>query len=431
MRLRIAVFPILVILSGVHSLPAQSQHRTPVVLILLRSSTGTETRSLRALIVDAITVEMEARDIEAVPASNAFTDDSEVFSIAEGRKADFAVSGTFTPAGGSVDLHLRWFDIQQKKTFPGTSLSAPLDLKFDSVIADFIGQMLDDHQEEAASLPAIPPPLPPQEPVKPPEPPRRPSWPNRRRRRKARPCRSRAPEPAPRPRALPRPSPLFFSISSAPFIPVFKASAYVQTVGLSASVEGEYRFPVGHGLLGIVAASGMHYFHAQKVSVADAFVVPVGAGAVDRTLTGSPIDFSLKAEAGPAIFVLMPAGGGSSLGLVPYLSAGMGLTVSFSPHLGASVQLDYIAIMVPDAIMGFTPSVGFNARLRRDADVKSRGRIMAQMGRRLFRAGRFLLPCGLSCGFLRNAGPEERERPGERNHLEHHGAQPGRQAGSV
>ena len=106
----------------------------------------------------------------------------------------------------------------------------------------------------------------------------------------------------------------------------------------------------------------MHYFHAQKVSVADAFVVPVGAGAVYRTLTGSPIDFSLKAEAGPAIFVLMPAGDGSSIGLVPYVSAGMGLTVSFSPHLGASVQLDYIAIMVPDAIMGFTPSVGFNAR---------------------------------------------------------------------
>ena len=139
-------------------LPAGPQPRTPVIVVLLHSSTGTEARSLRALIVDAITVEMEGRDIDAVPADGSFTEDSEVVSIAEGRKADFAVSGTYALAGGSVELHFMWFDLHEKKTFPEASLSAPLDLMFDSVVSDFVGQMLDEHQERLTSLPALPQP---------------------------------------------------------------------------------------------------------------------------------------------------------------------------------------------------------------------------------------------------------------------------------
>ncbi len=155
MGFRIVVLSFLIIFFGAVFVPA-AQHRTPVVLILLRSSTGTETRSFRVLIVDAITVEMASRDIDAVSTNDGFTEDSQVLSIAEGRKADFAVSGAYTLAGGSVELHLRWFDLRQKKAFPDASLSAPLDLKFDSVLAGFVGQILDDHKQELVSLPPSP-----------------------------------------------------------------------------------------------------------------------------------------------------------------------------------------------------------------------------------------------------------------------------------
>ncbi|MGA2762995.1 MAG: hypothetical protein ABSG17_06490 [Spirochaetia bacterium] len=345
MQFRIAVPSLLFALLTLLPLRCDPASRVPVVLVLLHSSTVEETSSLRSLIVDAITVELEGRDIAAVPSEEKLADDHAVFSLAQREKADFALAGTYTLVEQSVQLSLRWYDVGEKKTFPDAILWGPLDLSFDSVVSHLVGQVLDAQTERLTSLPPLPRP-PPASAAPPAAPPaENPS------------SVGRVPPAAP-----PKASPLSFSVGSAPFIPVFKASAYIPTVGLSISVVGEYRFPLGVGLLGIIGVSGIDLFHAEKASVADAFAIPIGAGIVYRTLSGSLIDFALRADAGPSIFVLSPGGGGTTIGVVPFFSTGLGVTMNFSNFLAASVDLDYVAILVPDAIMGFVPSVALDMR---------------------------------------------------------------------
>ena len=346
MQFRIAIPSLLFALLTLLPLRCDPASRVPVVLVLLHSSTVEETPSLRSLIVDAITVELEGRDIAAVSSEEKLADDHAVFSLAQKEKADFALAGTYTLVDQNVQLSLRWYDVGEKKTFPDAILWGPLDLSFDSVVSHLVGQVLDAQTERLTSLPPLPRPLPPA-PAAPPA---------------ASPAENASSVARVPPAAPPKASPLSFSVGSAPFIPVFKASAYIPTVGLSISVVGEYRFPLGVGLLGIVGVSGIDLFHAEKASVADAFAIPIGAGIVYRTLSGSLVDFALRADAGPSIFVLSPGGGGTSIGVVPFFSTGLGVTMNFSNFLAASVNLDYVAILVPDAIMGFVPSVALDMR---------------------------------------------------------------------
>ncbi len=346
MQRKKAVPLLLFALSGLTVLYSQPA-RVPVVLVLLHSPQGTETPSLRALIVDAISVELEAHDASTVASDDAVTGSSEVFAIAEKKQADFAINGTYRLQGKDVELAVSWYDLGERKVFPEVKASGLLDLSFDSVVSRLVEELLDRHEQRLASLPPFPAPTAPGQPVTTPAP---------------SPSVDRV-SPSSLPSVRPKASPLSFSVGTAPFIPLFKASAYIPTVGLSFAAEGEYRFPFGAGLLGISGASGIHIFHAEKASVADAFAVPIAGGIVYRTVSGSLIDFAVKALAGPAIFGLTPAGGETSFGLVPFLSTGLSVTMNLSALLAASVNFDYVAILVPDAIMGFAPSVAIDMRL--------------------------------------------------------------------
>jgi hypothetical protein len=328
MRFCFVAFSFLMVLAPARILPAVTQHRTPVVLILLRSSTGAEARSLRALIVDAITVEMEARDIDAVSSNDGFTEESEVFSIAEGRKADFAVSGTYMLAGGSVEVHLRWFDLQEKKVFPDASLSASLDLRFDSAVSGFIGQMLDEHQERLVSLPALPPPaLPP--PASSPQ------------------------EPAPASKRAPTSTRLLVSGGFAPFLPAGAASYYFG-LGYLPSLLVSLLVPTPVGPVGIGIYAGVDYFAAVGlVDTSDNYLIHFG------------VDFRYELDAGlfrpffhlvggPSILVMVTGSQGTLTDLMPFLKSGIGL----------SALIDYdVYFETPYFLMGFSPSLNMAVRL--------------------------------------------------------------------
>lgn len=325
-------------LAALHSNPS----RAPVILILLHSSDATETPSLRSVIIQAITAELESRSATAVSTDETATGTSAILAFAQKKKADFAISGTYSLSGREVLLSLAWFDVGLGKSYPEISSEGSLDLSFDVVVSRLVGDLLAGQEQRLASLPPLPPPEPPAVEQKP------------------------APEaPATTVPVSPvtRVSRVAFTLGSAPFIPVFKASAYIPGIGLSLSAEGEYRFPLRSGLLGIALETGLHLFYAEKASTADAFAVPIAAGVVYRTATGSFVDFVVRVQGGPSIFIMVPAGGGTSVGVVPYVSSGLGLTMNFSTFLAASVSLDYVAIMVPDAIMGFAPTVTLDMRL--------------------------------------------------------------------
>jgi hypothetical protein len=323
--------------------------RIPVILVLLHTSDKEETPSLRTVIVDAITVDLQTRSAIALTSDQAVDDAPGILSLARSMKADFVISGTYSLADRQVKLGLTWYDVELGKAYPEVRTEGSLDLSFDTVVSRLVADLLAGHEERLASLPLLPSSAPPAaaqtpapEPVAPAAPP--------------------APvETMPLARTQ-RVSPLSFSVGSAPFIPVFKASGYIQNVGLSFSVEGEYRFPLSGGLLGIMAESGIHLFHAERASTANAYAIPIAAGVTYRTITGSFVDFAAQVNAGPSLFILSPASGGSSIGVVPFLSSGLGLTMNFSAPLAASAHLDYVAIFVPDVIMGFVPSVAIDVR---------------------------------------------------------------------
>ena len=60
--------------------------------------------------------------------------------------------------------------------------------------------------------------------------------------------------------------------------------------------------------------------------------------------------------------MMTPAGGQSVTGVVPFLTAGVELTLTLFEHVGLSIQLAYVAYFVQDAIMGFNPSIALNTR---------------------------------------------------------------------
>ncbi len=337
------------VLCGLSAVPGASDaraHRTPVVLVLITSPERGQDEALRSLIVDSVKLELESRDIRAVTSDVSSIDASAVYRLSSDAKADFAVAGSYTRQGGGVVLQLVWYDIGRKIAFPPSSTFVALDLSFDTVVTGMVGGILDKQKESLSSLPPAPPPAavaaapavaPAHAPVT-----------------------DQAPLPA-RP-AAPKVTRLAFSLSAAPFIPVFKASAYIPSVGLSISGEGEYRFPVAGGLLGLCGVGGVSLIQADKGSLANLIAVPVGAGVVYRTLTGSVIDFAVSAAAGPAFLALTPAGGESVTGVVPFLMAGVELNVALLEHLGLSVQFAYVSYFVQDVLMGFNPSLALTTR---------------------------------------------------------------------
>ena len=332
--------------------------RRPIVLVVVHSSSQNDNAPLSAVSADSFRVELESQGIRVLPSDEHADDDRAIGALAEKNHADFGLWGVYTLAGSEIQLNARWIDPVKKAAAGTASRTGALNLSFDAVVASLVDEIVEGQKKRFEDLPmeqvmqAPPAPAAAQQPAAPPAP------------AVASDGRPAASPVVSAPKSEPRFAPLAFSLGSAPFIATFTALSYFP-VGLTVSLTGLYRIRAPGGLLGFGLATGLNGFHGKGAyTQADFFVIPIGIEFLYGTRTGSPIDFFAHLEGGPAILTAKPATGNSLTKVIPFISGGVGMTVSFFESIGLSLEGNYVCFFdSPDPILGFAPSLSVVVKL--------------------------------------------------------------------
>ena len=306
--------------------------RQPTVLVLVYSSGQTDNQALTAMIADAFRMELESQGIRALAVVERAPDDRAVAALAAKNRADFALWGTYVQVGSQVQLNARWIDPETKAAAGHSTRTGALNLSFDAVVTSLVDEILAGQKQQIANLPLVPV--------------------------------ERIPataSPAGRAQKFPH---LALSLGSAPFIATFQALNYFP-LGLSASLTGRYQTPAAGGLFAFGPTVGVSGFHGKgSYAEADFYVIPIGIDVLYGTRTGSLLDFFAHVAGGPAIFTANLTSGETLAKVIPYVSGGVGITLSLFDSLGISLEGGYTCFFdSPDPIMGFAPSLSVVVRL--------------------------------------------------------------------
>jgi len=339
--------------------------RHPVVLIHMRSSSEVDKQVLQSLLVDSVTLELSNRGMEVLTGTVPARTSGEILDLARREEADFALVGIYTLKDKQVLLEIQWLDVRKRALAAQASRQGPLDLSFDSVVADAVDELLSRQAGSFANLPprAVKPeehasaplaraesreaPLDLQFPVQEPE------------------AAADSPPAASRQAALEKPlRRLAISLGTAPLIATFNAAKYF-SMGVAIQLAVQYRIRALGGFLGFGLATAAHGFHGKGAYVeADFVLLPIGAEVQYGTRTGTLIDFFVHVNGGPAIFAVRLSGGNPAATVIPYVIGGVGVTVSMGDGFGISLDGSYAVFFdSPAPIMGYTPSVSFLVRL--------------------------------------------------------------------
>ena len=356
--------------------------RSPVVLIHMRSSSAVDEQVLQSLLVDSVSLELSDRGMEVLTGTAPARTSDDILDLAQREEADFALTGIYTLKDKQVLLEIQWLDVRRRALAARASRHAPLDLSFDFIVADAVDELLSGQAGSFANLPPRT--------VKPEEHASAPSARAESRNapldlplpvpepeaaaRTVEPAKAPPPTalaPADSPPAAPRPAApekplrrLAISLGTAPLIATFNAAKYF-SMGVAIQLAGQYRIRAPGGFLGFGLATAVHGFRGKGAYVeADFVLLPIGAEVQYGTQTGTPIDFFVHVNGGPAVFAVRMSGGNPLAKVVPYVTGGVGVTVSMGDGFGISLDGSYTAFFdSPAPIMGYTPSVSFLVRL--------------------------------------------------------------------
>jgi hypothetical protein len=157
---------------------------------------------------------------------------------------------------------------------------------------------------------------------------------------------------------------LGFTGGAAPFVPLGGPGNYAQ-LGVLATLSGNYRFPVGPGQLGVGFLTGVGAMNvAGLVADGNLVVVPIGAEVTYSMNEGGFPGVLARLSAGPAVMGLTTAYDGTLTKTVPYVLAGLDLSLPFTSFLGLSIELAWASFFESTslAIMGFVPEVTLYVR---------------------------------------------------------------------
>jgi hypothetical protein len=388
MRATVFTLTLLLALTPVAARAAEAAPpRAGVVIVFMKSAGALDEQVLRSLLVDSIMLELSDRRMGVIAGEGFPRSVAEAVRQAAAAEADFVLVGTYALQERQVLLEIQWIDAGEARLAAQASRRGPLDLSFDAVVADAVREILDSQAARLASLP-------PRQ-ARPEAHPAFPLTAGALEEKTASlalpdvsPVEAALPAPAPQPAAgQPQPLPtaepaaaivaapqpvmpvpalrkVAFIAGAAPFISTFGAAKYFE-VGLSATLAGQYRMRTPGGFLGFGGAIGVHAFQGKGTyATANFLLVPVGPEVWYGTLTGSPFDFFARVNGGAAVFVAMPSSGNSLAKVVPYVSGGVGMTVSLGRAIGISAEGSYGAYFdSPEPIMAYTPGVSILVRL--------------------------------------------------------------------
>jgi hypothetical protein len=357
--------------------------RPPVIFIHMQSSNAVDEQVLQSLLVDSISLELTDRGMEVLAATSHARAREEILDLAESAQADFALVGAYTLKEESVLLEIEWLHVRGRSLVARASRLGPLDLSFDSIVAEAVGELLSGQEKNLANLPPrtvrpeehasapiartesreigleMPLPLPELEPREQPSPDVSP--PTTQGPATHEPV-TQVPEAREKPdRPLKR---IAICLGAAPFIATFNATKYF-AMGLSLQLAGQFRVPTPGGFLGFGLAAAAHEFLGKGAYVqADFLLIPIGLDLHYGTRTGSFIDFFAHASGGPAIFAVRVGGGNPLAKVVPYVMGGVGVTVSMWDGFGICIDGSYTAFFdSPSPIMAYIPSVSLLVRM--------------------------------------------------------------------
>jgi hypothetical protein len=371
MRSRVPVLVLLVFTIAIVPLHAADRSVRGGVLVLLKSTTAEEDQEFRSLMLDVIRVEVEDRELEMIEPDPPPPAGEEPLSSAAKAGAEFALVAAYTLSARDTVFDLAWYDAAAKAKAASVSRTSALDFTLDVTIASAVVELLEGQKERIAAVLSA-------------------------RAASARlaaekaaaekaaedkaaaekaaaeraaieaAANARAKAEADRQIAAAMKRPVrHWSLyaAGAPFLATVESSQYF-TLGLSGALNGQYRFAVSGGLIGIGFATGFQRFRATGTGgEADSTLVPLGVTFAYGTNTGSRFDFLAHVDGGASLFILQPLNGIAEVGVVPFALGGVGITIAVFEKAGFIIDASYAAFFsrgVP--IMGFSPSLGMFLR---------------------------------------------------------------------
>jgi hypothetical protein len=358
------------------------------VLVLIQSATDSEDPEFKSLMLNAIRVEIEDRELDVLEPTAQPPRGEQPWISANQADADFALVATYTMNAQEAAFDLAWYDTVEKRQVQAVSRKAALDFTLDVTIATAVVELLDGQKDRIAAARSVR--------LRAAQAAAEKAATEQAAAEKAATEKAAAEKAAAEKAAADRAAAERAAIEAAadarakaeadrkiadalrrpvkhwgllagagPFLATVEASEYF-TLGLSGLLNIQYRFAVPGGALGIGLATGVDKFHATgSEGEADSVLIPIGATLAYGTNTGSRFDFYAHVDGGAAIFMLTPvATGSTAVGVVPYVLGGVGMTFAFVPSVGIAIDASYAAFFQPGfPIMGFSPSVALFLRL--------------------------------------------------------------------
>jgi len=316
--------PVLVFVCVVFAaLPLHAAYR-PVrgsVLVLLKSTTGTEDQEFKSLLRNVIRVEVEDRELEMIEPGAPPAPGEEPLKSAANAKAAFALVATYTLSGREAAVELTWYDAATKTRAAAVSRTSALDFTLDVTIASAVVEILDGQKARISALPLKPDPN----------------------------AAVTPPVEAGAETALGKDvvrleplKPLLFSAGIEPLISTFSATQYLQDLYFGAKVAFAWRFPIGGGAGGIGLTSSYQRYRIENVGHPGMFHgIPVGGQVLYGTRMPGPLDFFFHVDGGALIWYLVQDDSGRNNGISWYILGGVGLVVDIFKFMGIGIDVTY------------------------------------------------------------------------------------------
>jgi len=264
-------------------------------------------------------------------------------SEAAAKNSEYLLVGTYSTTATEIVLQLDLYSVASGERIRSGATSGRIDLSMDTLVAQALEKLLTGVTfRPAAQVVVVPPPDTTPRPLPPAT-----STP---------PGPSGAPTPAAAPAQV---SKRFgFSTGAAPLIATGPAADYTK-LGFLATLAGDFRFPLGHGVLETGILSGVGMLSATGAATdAQILLVPLGMDLRYLLSAGAFPGVILHASGGPALLSVTADYTGNETKIVPYALAGMTVDLPFSPSFGLTLEASYVVFVETSlTIMAFAPEV--------------------------------------------------------------------------
>jgi len=311
------------------------------VLVLVKSSDGTEDQELTSLMLSVVRVEVEDRELAMVEPASSPPEGEQPLDSAKKAGAEFSLVVVYTMGGQEVSYDLQWYDVAARTKAASTSRKSALDFTLDVSIASAVVEILDGQKDRILALPLKPDPNAAQVTATPPV------------------------EAAPVEFGkdivrLEEVKPFLLSVGVEPLISTFSATEYVQGLFWGAKASVAWRFALLGGVGGLGITSGYQRYDVVNVTYPGPFSgIPIGAQVQYGTRMPGALNFFTHFEGGVLVWSWNQTSSGGNLlnGVVWFIAGGVGLVVDILKNFGVAIDVTYSYYPLNPAFTFLEPSL--------------------------------------------------------------------------